>query len=118
MSKVIKLNEIEFKVENYTAPAGKLLIKPFVHRTREVETVELDHEKNKDKDPLKDEMETKKVVSEAPYEIQLAEVIASGDDKYTPGDIVVYSVKFVKEFDLFEETFLISNYDVHGRYKL
>ena len=107
---------MKYKVEQYKAPNGKLLIKPFKHRTRIVETIELDEEKNKDKDPLKDEMETKKVKSRAPYEIQLAEVVSSGDANFPVGTIVVYSVKFVKEFDLFKNTFLLSNYDVQGVY--
>jgi hypothetical protein len=118
MSKTIKLNELEYNVENYNPPAGKLLIRPYVERTREVETIELDDEKNEGKDPLKDEMETKKVKSEAPYDIQLAEVVASGDSSYEVGETIVYSIKFIKEFDLFEGTYLMSNYDVYGKYKL
>jgi hypothetical protein len=78
----------------------------------------LDDEKNKDKDPLKDEMEVRQVKSKAPYEMQLAEVLSSGDQRYPVGTVIVYSVKFVKEFDLFKKTFLLSNHDVHGVYKM
>jgi len=37
---------------------------------------------------------------------------------YKIGDTVVYSVKFVKEFDLFKGLLLVSNYDLYGTYKL
>lgn len=109
---------MKYKIEDYTPMSGKLLIKPFRQRTRTVETIELDEEKNKNKDPLKDEMETKKVKSKAPYEMQLAEVVVSGDPTYPVGTTVVYSVKFVKEFDLFKNVFLVSNYDIMGTYNI
>lgn len=83
-----------------------------------VEQIVLDEEKNKDKDPLKDEMETMKVKEKAPYEVQLATVIASADEDYPIGTTVVYSIKFVKEFDLFKQAFLVSNYDLYGTYQV
>ena len=107
---------MKYEIEKYQPEAGKLLIKPFKHRTRTVTTIELDEEKNKDKDPLKDEMETMKVTSKAPYEMQLGTIIASGDPLKPVGSVIVYSVKFVKEFDLFKGIFLMSNYDVMGTY--
>lgn len=109
---------MKYNIEQFTPISGKLLIKPFRNRTRTVETIELDHEKNKDKDPLKDEMETIKVKSKAPYEMQLAEVVASGDPKYPNGTVVIYSVKFVKEFDLFKNTLLVNSFDIMGLYSI
>ena len=107
---------MKYEIEKYRSPNGKLLIKPLRMRTRTVETIELDEEANKDLDPIKDEMKTKKVKSKAPYEIQLAEVMSSGDATYPVGTVIAYSIKFVKEFDLFKNTFLMSNYDVQGVY--
>ena len=109
---------MKYEISKYQAPAGKLLIKPLRQRARMVETRELDHEKNADKDPIKEEMETKLVKSKAPYEIQLAEVLASGDVQYPAGTIIVYSLRFAKEFDLFKNTFLLSNYDGMGTYDM
>jgi len=109
---------MKYEIDRYTPIAGKLLVKPLRQRTRTVETIELDEEKNKNKDPLKDEMETKKVKSKAPYEMQLGEVVASGDAQYPVGITIVYSVKFIKEFDLFKQVFLMSNFDVMGVYKI
>ena len=109
---------MKYSIENYTPEAGKLLIKPFKHRTRTVTTREMDDEKNEGKDPIKDEMETKMVKSKAPFEMQLGEVVASGDEAKAVGTVIVYSVKFVKEFDLFKGIFLMSNYDVMGTYRL
>lgn len=109
---------MKYKVEQLTPITNKLLIKPFRHRTRTVETIELDHEKNKDKDPLKDEMETRKVKSKAPFEIQLAEVVATGDPKFPVGTVIAYSVKFVKEFDLFKNILLVNSFDVMGTYEM
>ena len=112
---------MKYEISKYHPIAGKLLIKPLRMRTRTVETIELDEEKNKDKDPIKDEMETKKVKSKAPFEIQLAEVVAVPKENttgYNIGDTIVYSVKFVKEFDLFKGVFLISTYDLQGDYSI
>jgi hypothetical protein len=107
---------MKYEISKYTPPVGKLLIKPLKMRERQVETIELDHEANKDLDPMKDEMTTKRVKSKAPFEYQLGEIVASGDTIYPVGGTIVYSVKFVKEFDLFKDTFLVSNYDIFGRY--
>lgn len=109
---------MKYEISKYRPISGKLLVKPLRHRTRTVETIELDEEKNKDLDPLKDEMQTMKVKSKAPFEMQLAEVIASGDPAYPVGTTVIYSVKFVKEFDLFKQVFLMSNFDVQGIYEM
>ena len=88
---------MKYEISKYQAPAGKLLIKPLKQRARIVETIELDDEKNKDKDPIKDEMETKKVKSKAPFEIQLAEVLASGDVQYPAGTPVNSPKKDLQE---------------------
>ena len=109
---------MKYVIEKYRPIEGKLLIKPLKHRTRTVETIELDDEANKNLNPAKDEMVTKKVKSKAPYEMQLAEVVASGDTRYEVGTFIVYSIKFVKEFDLFKGVFLMSNHDVQGVYDL
>ena len=112
---------MKYEISKYHPIGGKLLVEPMRMRTRNVETIELDEEKNKEKDPLKDEMEVKKVQTKAPFEIQLATVIAVPKDNrtgYEVGNTIVYSVKFVKEFDLFKKTFLISLHDIHGEYEL
>jgi nitrogenase subunit NifH len=109
---------MKYSVDKYQPPQGKLLIKPLRERSRMVENIVLDDEKNKDKDPLKDEMETKKVKERAPYEVQLATVLASGDPEYPVGCTVVYSMKFVKDFDLFKKVYLVSNYDLYGKYEV
>ena len=109
---------MKYNVEQYQPINGKLLIKPLRQRARMVEQIVLDEEANKDLDPLKDEMQTKKVKEKAPYEMQLAEVLASGDPAYPVVSTVVFSIKFVKEFDLFKGSLLISNYDIQGSYKM
>jgi hypothetical protein len=51
--------------------------------------------------------------------MQLAEIVAvSEGSKFKVGDVIVYSIKFVKEFDLFKNTFILSEYDDHGLYKV
>jgi len=90
---------MKYNIENYSPLPGKLLIKPLRMRTRTVENIVMDDEKNGDKDPLKDEMETKVIKEKAPWEVQLATVVAVNDADntlYKIGDTVVYSVKFVK----------------------
>jgi len=109
---------MKYEISKYQPIEGKLLVEPLRMRTRQVETIELDEEANKDLDPLKDEMQTKKVKSKAPYEMQLAKVVASGDKNFPVGTTIVYSIKFVIEFDLFKKAFLMSNYDVKGYYEM
>lgn len=111
---------MKYNIENYRPLPGKLVIKPLKMRTRLVKNIVLDDEKNEGKDPLKDEVETKVVTERAPWEIQLATIVAVPEDSelYKVGDTVVYSVKFVKEFDLFKGTFIVSNYDLYGTYKI
>lgn len=111
---------MKYEISKYHPIGGKLLIKPLRMRTRTVETVELDVEKNEGKEPH-EEMETKRVKSKAPFEIQLAEIVAVPKDNrtgYNVGDTIVYSVKFVKDFDLFKGTFLMSLHDIHGDYEI
>lgn len=117
----VKRNELD--VSNYSAPNGKILIKPFSHMKRTVEVTDFELKPTEDgEDPTKSEGEpeyvpvTKK--ERAPFECQLAEVISSGSPNYKVGDVVVYSIKFVKAFDLFKETFLASDYDLYGKYNL
>lgn len=120
----MKINRKELKVENYVAPDGKLLIRPFPHMKRTVEVTDFELKQTEDgEDPTKEDKEpeyvpvTKK--ERAPYEVQLAEVIAtSPTSKFKVGDVIIYSIKFVKEFDLFKETFLMSEYDSYGLYKM
>lgn len=112
---------MKYEISKYHPIAGKVLIEPMRMRTRTVETIELDEEANKDLDPMKDEMKTKKVKSKAPFEYQLATVVAvpkENNTGYNIGDTIVYSVKFVKEFDLFKKAFLISLHDIFGEYEL
>jgi len=118
----IKRNELT--IDNYTPIGGKLLIKPFKEMKRTVETIEWKEvEQEEDNDPTKDDLpvrEPVKVKSKAPYEVQLAEVVAVGKGvtDYKVGDTVVYSVKFVKDFDLFKDTYLVNLHDLYGIYNM
>ena len=112
---------MKFEVNKYNAPSGKLLIKPLRERKRTVTNWIPDDEKNKDKDPVKDEMELKKVTTKAPYEIQLAEVVAvpsTNDTGFNIGDTIVYSIKQAQEFDLFKGTLMVALFDLKGTYEV
>ena len=117
----MKIKRSELTVENYEGPEGKLLIKPFPHMKRTVETTEFELKQEEGDDPTKSDKEPEYVPvkrkERAPFECQLAEVISGESGKYKKGDIVVYSIKFVKEFDLFKQVFLVSAYDLYGHYK-
>lgn len=118
----MRIKRSELTVDKYTAPEGKLLIKPFPHMKRTVTTTEFKlKEREEGEDPTKEdepEYEPYEVKSRAPFEVQLAEVVAVGNNsKYNVGDIIIYSIKFVKEFDLFKDTFLVSDYDLYGKYE-
>lgn len=119
----MKINRKELSIENYNAPDGKLLIRPHAHMTRTVEVTDFVPKPTEDgEDPTKSDKEPEyvpvKSKSKAPFEIQIAEVVAvSPNSKFKVGDNVIYSIRFVKEFDLFKETFLMSEYDSYGTYK-
>ena len=120
--KTIKRREID--INKYVPIAGKLLIRPYKLMTRMVETTEwvddeeLDQEANSD--PMKGDLPAKKpikVKTKAPWEVQLAEVVAIGENTdYKVGDTVVFSLKYVKDFDLFKDVLLMSAYDLYGKY--
>jgi len=119
----MKVKRSELSVDNYTAPEGKLLIKPFSHMKRTVEVTDFEIKETEDgEDPTKDTSEPEyvpvKKKERAPFEYQLAEVVAGEAGKYKVGDVVIYSVKFVKEFDLFKQIFLVSAYDLFGKYEV
>ena len=109
----------ELNIENFVCPDGKLIIKPFKHMQRTVETTDFEQVPAPEGvDPTDPNYEPEyvpvKKKSKAPYEMQLGEVVASGATQYPIGTTVVYSVKFVKEFDLFKDSLLMSQHDVHG----
>ena len=112
----------EIKIENYDCQAGKLVVKPLKQMTRTVTTTDFElKEVPEGVDPTSEDYEPEyvpvKKKEKAPYEMQLAEVISTGSDQFPVGSIIVYSIKFVKEFDLFKEAFLMSQHDVMGTYK-
>ena len=113
----MKRNEI--KIEGFQCPAGKLVVEPFKHMVRTTTITDFEPEPVPEGiDPTKDEYEPQyvpvKKKTKAPYEMQLATVISSGSDQFPKGTIVVYSIKFVKEFDLFKDALLMSQHDVMG----
>ena len=120
----MKVNRRGLSVGNYVAPDGKLLIEPFSHMKRTVEVTDFELKPTEEgEDPTKaDETAEPEYIpvqrkERAPYEIQLAKVVAvSGKSDMKVGDTIIYSVKFVKEFDLFKDIFLMSEYDSYGRY--
>lgn len=118
-----KIKRSDLSIENYQVLDGKLLISPFKQMKFTTEVNDFEPELGKDGKEQLDEqgmplMKRVKKKTQATYEYQLAEVIsASPNSKYKSGDTVVYSIKFVKEFDLFKNTFLINEYDVFGLYK-
>jgi len=120
----MQVKRSDLTVDKYGAPDGKLLIEPFKYMTRTVTTTEfVPIESKEGEDPTKTDeapmMEPKQVKTKAPYEVQLAKVVSAGTGAaYAVGDVVTYSIKFVKEFDLFKDTFLVSGYDLYGKYAL
>lgn len=104
-------------VENVKPGAGKMILLPFKPMTRKVKNIVPDEEKNADKDPMKDIMEVKEVTLDAPYEVQLAEVLAIDDGyPYKVGDVVMYTTRFARDFDLFDGTLIASVHDILGKY--
>ena len=95
-----------------------ILIRPLRNKTYNQKQVVLDEEKNKDKDPQKDEMETKVINNKVSFEVQKAIV------EYVPENIdVAYEVRdtvyYYKSrqgvpFRWVKNTFLLKPYDVIG----
>lgn len=95
-----------------------LLIRPLKDKTYNQKQVVLDDEKNKDKDPMKDEMETKVATTKVAYEVQKAIVEYIPDVIDVPYE-VGNTVYFYKNrqgvpFRWVKNTFLLKPYDVIG----
>ena len=109
--KIVKLAE---KVRLVKPLDGRVLVHPLRLRTYKDEQIVLDDEKNKGKDPLTEEMEVKKVKTDINYRYQKAVVLKVPDDevRFQIGDIIVYDVGSLKEFDLFKGVSVLRKYDI------
>jgi hypothetical protein len=95
-----------------------ILIRPLKDKTYSQKQVVLDDEKNKGKDPMKDEMETKVATTKVAYEIQKAVVEYKPDNievPYDVGDTIYYHKnRQGVPFRWVKNTFLLKPYDVVG----
>jgi len=110
----------------YAPIPGKLLVSKYGEEVMVSRIVkELDEEKNKDKDPRVDIMETKNVEKILPSNFQLALVVAApelGDEfkygRYKVGDIIVYKYGGCISFDLDPNLYLMDVYNVVATYEV
>jgi len=99
-----------------------ILIKPLKEKTYTQQQVALDDEKNKGKDPIKDDMDIKHISKKIPYEIQKAVVVQIAHSltvPYFPGDVVYYytSRKGIP-YRWVKDTYLVKSYDIIGYEKV
>lgn len=95
---------------------GRILIHIPSMRKYKAKDIVLDEEKNKGKDPLKDEMEVKEVDKEFNYKYQVGYVVGYSDDVegINPGDKVLVKVHSLDEFDYMKGVNIIRKYDIVG----
>jgi hypothetical protein len=103
----------------YTPVLGKLLVEKYGEEVKITKVIkELDEEKNKDKDPRTDMMETKDVEKELPSNFQLAKVVAvpvypeGYTFTYKVGDVIAYKYGACLSLDLEKDTYIIDAYQV------
>ena len=102
------------RVEEITPLEGRVLVSPHKIRTYKETHPVLDDEKNKDKDPLKDEMEVKMVTEDINYRFQRATVLRTPADetRFKVGDEIIYNVGALQDFDVFKGVSVLKKYDV------
>ncbi|MHA1198109.1 MAG: hypothetical protein ACTSQF_01945 [Candidatus Heimdallarchaeaceae archaeon] len=109
-----KIEKLISRVANINPLEGRVLISPERIRTYKQEQVVLDDEKNKDLDPLNDEMQVKTVIETINYRFQKATVlqIPDGEVRVKVGDQIVYNVGSLQDFDLFKGVSVLKKYDI------
>jgi hypothetical protein len=105
------IKEIDF------TPLDKLVVTFDKYRTYSTEYTVLDQEKNKGKDPLKDEMETKVVNKKVKYNHQVAIVVATPDSEkdIVAGDKLLVDFRSCMPIDGYKDLYLITKYNVVGK---
>ena len=103
------IQEVDFK------PFDNLVITFEDFRVYSTDYTVLDTEKNKGKDPMKDEMETKVVKKKVKYNTQVARVVARPEDSTIDvGDEIVVDFRGCMELDGYKDLYLIPKYKVIG----
>jgi uncharacterized protein YegJ (DUF2314 family) len=93
---------------------GRILIRPDKLRTYETTDTVLDEEANKGKNPMLDELKTKRKVLTINYAYQTGVVInvPSNITNMKVGDQIVYRVNNLQEFDLIKGVSMLKSYEV------
>lgn len=93
---------------------GRVLVHPLKLRTYETTDTVLDEEKNKGKNPMLDEMVTKKKIVTINYAYQKAIIlqVAKNEPRLKIGDIIIYKVSNLIEFDLIPGVSMLKNFEV------
>jgi len=104
------IKEVDFK------PFEKLVVTFDSFRTFNTNYTVLDEEKNKGKDPMKDEMETKVVKKKVKYNFQVARVIGTPDSETTlcAGDRILVDFRSCVELDGYKDIYLVNKYSSIG----
>jgi hypothetical protein len=103
-------------------PLGyKILVAPHKLRTYKEKQMVLDDEANKGKDPIKDEMVQKEEIRDLSYRYQKATVLRSGrspqDELFEVGEVIVYGIGDLIEFDLIKGISILPTHAVVARIK-
>ena len=110
-----KIDRIIEKCKEFKLYNNRFLVYTPKIRTYKGKDIVLDDEKNKGKDPIKDEMEVKEVDKEFKYEYQVATIVATPDDEtdFKVGDEILIEIKYLKEFDFYKPVNIIQKFNIN-----
>lgn len=109
-----KTRKLIDKVADLVLLNSKILVSIPKVREYEKEDFELDDEKNKKKNPLKDEMAVKKVTKTIKNNMQVAMVLNVAKDitEVEPGDLVVVDIKAIMDFDYLDNVGIVTKHNI------
>ena len=110
-----KIDRIIEKCKGFKLYNNRFLVYVPKIRTYKAKDIVLDDEKNKGKDPIKDEMEVKEIEKEFKYEYQLGIIVGmpDGEDEFKVGDEVLMELKYLKEFDFYKPVNIIQKFNIN-----
>jgi len=114
-----KYKNLVDKCSNIELLDDRVLVMPLKIRSYKQEDVVLDDEANKGKNPIKDELVTKKQEVTINYSYQKAIVLAKSFNvkDVEIGDTVIYKLSNLIEFDLIKGVSMLKRYEIIGKIK-
>lgn len=111
-----KVNNLVEKCKGFKMLEGRILVHPLKIRSYQTTDTVLDDEANKGKNPMIDELKTKKKVLTINYAYQKAVVVnvPANITNIAVGDTIIYRINNLQDFELVKGVSMLKAYEVIG----